>query len=209
MRRLLLFLPAGILLLAGNPKPADLPLIDRLNRDIQLRFQNPLPDTLGMSRIAVPSSMGRHFQPRLTAATDFRPETPSERETTAALEKNRTQVGIYVFGAAILKSDPKILDFRALKGPAAVTAGTPRPAFYPGAPKAAAFPDPLPDWNQIYPVARRAMASFHDGGAGFETTLGSWDIAARPLAAEKRCATCHGAEAHIGGVLYAFRRPKS
>src|SRR5215475_2457776 len=107
MRRLFLFLPAGLLLLAGNPKPADLPLIDRLDHDLQLRFQNPLPDALGMSRVAVPSSMGRHFQPQLTAATDFRPETPSERATVAALEKNHAQVGVYVFGAAILKSDPQ------------------------------------------------------------------------------------------------------
>jgi hypothetical protein len=52
------------------------------------------------------------------------------------------------------------------------------------------------------------MASFRDGGAGFETTLGSWEIAARPVAAEKRCAICHSSESHIGGVLYAFRRPK-
>jgi hypothetical protein len=206
MRRLLLFVPAGLLLFAGNPKLPDLPLVDRLHEHLQLRFQNPLPDTLGMSRVAVPQSMGKHFQPRLTRATDFVPETAEERQTIAKLEANRVQLGLYVFGAEILKVAAGIQSFRALKGPAAITAGSPRPAWYPGAPKVAAFPDPLPDWNEIYPVARRAMASFHDGGTGFETRLGSWDIAARPVAAEKRCALCHGSETHIGGVLYAFRR---
>ena len=32
------------------------------------------------------------------------------------------------------------------------------------------------------------MLSFQEGGAGFETKLESWDIAARPVSAEKRCA---------------------
>jgi hypothetical protein len=209
MRRLLLLLPAGLLLFAGNPKPADLPLIDRLNEHIQLRFQNPLPDTLGMSRVAVPRSMGTHFRPKLSSPTDFVPENAAERQTVAKLEANRVQLGLYVFGADILKAPAELRSFRALKGPAAITAGTPRPAWYPGTAKVPAFPDPLPDWNQIYPVARRAMAAFHDGSAGFETTFGNWDIAARPVAAEKRCAVCHGAEPHLGGVLYAFRRPKS
>ena len=206
--RLLLFLPAGLLLFAGNPKPPDLPLIDRLHEQIQLRFQNPLPDTLGMSRVAVPLSMGKHFRPNYQSPTDFVPENAVERQTVAKLAANRVQLGVYVVGAEILKVPAELRSYRALKGPAAITAGTPRPAWYPGSAKVTAFPDPLPDWQQIYPVARRAMAAFHDGSAGFETTLGNWDIAARPVAAEKRCSVCHGAEPHLGGVLYAFRRAR-
>jgi hypothetical protein len=50
------------------------------------------------------------------------------------------------------------------------------------------------------------MRSFHDGGAGFETKLASWDIAARPVSAWERCVACHGNANRLGGVLYAFRR---
>jgi hypothetical protein len=76
----------------------------------------------------------------------------------------------------------------------------------------------LPDWEAIYPLARRAMKSFQDGSQGFETTFGNWTIAARPvMASQARCVGCHNAQpggnAHpvvldrpIGGVLYAFRR---
>jgi hypothetical protein len=175
---------------------------------LQKRFVIAEPGVFGMSRMAGPSSMGEHFRPRRASITDFASENSDEAQAVAKLEANHVQVGIYLVGAAILRSQPSRLDYRALKGPATITAGTPRPAWYPGDFKASASPDPLPDWNQIYPVARRAMASFHDGGAGFETRLGSWDIAARPVTAEKRCALCHGSETHIGGLLYAFRRAK-
>jgi hypothetical protein len=208
MRRLLPFLLAGLLLFAGNPKPTDLPLIERLNQLLQNRFANAEPGVFGMSRMALPSSMGEHFRPSRVSPTDFAPENPDEIQAIAKLESSHVQVGVYLVGAAILKSQPGVLNYRALKGPAAITAGTPRPAWYPGMSKVSASPDRLPDWNQIYPVARRAMASFHDGGTGFETRLGNWDIAARPVTAEKRCAICHGSETHIGGLLYAFRRAK-
>jgi hypothetical protein len=201
MRRLFLLLCA-----VSPTPPPDLPLIDRLNEHIQLRFHNSQPDALGMSGNAVPRSMGRHFRPRVNSPTDFVPRNTAERETVARLEERDVQVGIYVVGTAILKSPPSLLDFRALKGPAAVTRGTPRPAWYPRAPKAAAFPDPLPDWNEIYPMARRAMSAFHEGGPSFDTTFGTWNIAARPVAGERRCSSCHVPGTSIGGVLYVFRR---
>jgi hypothetical protein len=53
------------------------------------------------------------------------------------------------------------------------------------------------------------MKSFNDGGAGFETEMDSWSIAARPvLASQQRCLGCHDASLNqpIGGVLYAYRR---
>jgi hypothetical protein len=209
MRRLLLSVPVCCVLFAGNPKPRDLPLIDRFQEQVQRRFESPLPDSLGMSRVAVPSSMGGHFSPVRTAERDFIPENALEREVVGQMEEKGVQVGLYVFGPAILAATPEFQDFRALKGPAAITRGTPRPAWYPGQPKVSAEPhDTLPDWNAIYPLARRAMLSFQDGGAGFETKLASWDIAARPVAAAERCATCHGNASHLGGVLDAFRRAK-
>jgi len=87
-----------------------------------------------------------------------------------------------------------------------VTRGTPRPAWIP-------LPGALPDWKTIYPIARRAMKSFEDGGNGFETTVDSWTIAARPVVAAKQtCVACHNHSVElnkpIGGLLYAFRRVK-
>jgi hypothetical protein len=68
----------------------------------------------------------------------------------------------------------------------------------------------LPDWNAVYPLARKAMKSFTDGGTGFETEIDSWSIAARPvLASQQRCLDCHSGLAlnqPVGGVLYAYRR---
>lgn len=217
------YLPLSVLgcfaLFAGNPQPPDLPLIDRLDGLVQQRFQTPLPNTLGMSRVMVPSSFGRHFQPGKIAERDFVPENPDEQEVVARLEEKGVQVGLYLFGAAITVAAPQALDFRALKGPGAVTRGTPRPAWYPSlAPGFPPQPDALPDWNAIYPLAREAMRSFQGGGKGWVGTLGGWNIAARPVvASDQRCVSCHnnqplrtGPEAKpgepIGGILYAFRR---
>jgi hypothetical protein len=138
------------------------------------------------------------------------------------LEEGQIQVGLYLFGTAIANSEPALLNFRALKGPAAITRGTPRPAWYPTlAEPAAPKPGALPDWNAIYPVAQKAMKSFQDGGKGFETTVDNWNIAARPvIASHERCVSCHNHPAYrstgevklhqaIGGVLYAFQRSGS
>jgi hypothetical protein len=193
-------------LFAAN-QPSGLHLISRLDGIVQARFRNPTPGALGMSRIAVPSSMGTHFQPLLGNVRDFISETSEEREVVAALEDSHLQVGLYVFGASIVDVNPEALAFRALKGPGAITRGTPRPAWYPGGLPVPSKADALPDWKTVYPLAKRAMQSFEDGGSGFETTLNGWDVAARPVATDARCATCHGSSAEpVGGVLYAFRR---
>jgi hypothetical protein len=208
--RVLLLMPVCAILFAGNPKPADLPLINRLDELVQLRFHDPLPGALGMSRIVMPMSMGRHFQPDRPSERDFRPENAAEREIVDKLEENRALVGLYVFGTAVRKTAPQALDYRALKGPGTVTRGTPRPAWYPSQLIASPAPaDALPDWKAIYPVARLAMTRFSAGGAGFETSLGGWDIAARPVIAAEQCAACHNQLSlgkAIGGVLYALRR---
>jgi len=213
---------ACIALFARIPQPIDhsLSLINRLDELVQARFQSPAINALGMSRVAVPSSFGRHFSPRYTAQRDFAPENAAEKEVIQQLEDNGLQVGLYVFGAAILDSAPDALDFRALKGPGAMTSGTPRPSWYPAlAQPAAAQPDALPDWKAIYPLARQAMQTFQEGGGGFETVVGSWTVAARPvIAGAQRCVDCHNNPAFrprtvtklnqpLGGVLYAFRRP--
>ena len=206
-------------LFGGNPASQDLPVINLLNAAIQRRFEDPEPNRLGMSRAAMPQSFGAHYRPSLISQTDFRPENEAEAAIVNDLERRHDQVGFYLFGLAIAESDPADLNFRALKGPAAVTKGTPRPAWYPPQPKTAAVKaDALPDWEAIYPLARRAMKSFQDGGHSFETTFDGWDIAARPvMASQARCVGCHNAQpsghAHpavldrpIGGVLFAFRR---
>jgi hypothetical protein len=141
-----------------------------------------------------------------------------EREVITQLEENGIHVGLYVFGTAVVTSSPEDLNYRALKGPGAVTRGTLRPAWYPGQPIVLpASADALPNWKAVYPLAKRAMQSFEDGGSGFETTLDGWNIAARPVVAEARCNVCHDrlyavsspaakGKKSIGGVLYAFRR---
>lgn len=216
-----LFLPAVacIALLARNADPPDLQLelIRRLDGLVQTRFQDPLPFALGMSRIMTPSSFGKHFHPAVTSQRDFQPENPAEREVIAKLEECGLQVGLYLFGAAIVSSTPENLDFRALKGPGTVTGGTPRPRWYPLLNPGVRQADALPDWNAMFPLARKAMNSFQDGGTGFETTFESCNIAARPvMASEQRCVACHNNQAFqskvvaqlhrpIGGVLYVWR----
>jgi hypothetical protein len=225
--RLATFLAAGIgafgciTVFGGNPRAPDLRLINRLDEAVQHRFEVPMPASLGMSRVIRPSSFGGHFQPNMTLQRDFEPESPAEKEAIAALEQRQIQVGFYLFGATIADSEPAQLNFRALKGPGAMTRGTPRPAWYPLlATPAAPKQDTLPDWNAIYPLAREAMKSFQGGGKGFETKLATWNIAARPMtASQERCVTCHSNRAYkplhevrlgeaIGGVLYAFRQAR-
>ena len=200
-----------MLLALGSPRPGDVGLIDELNQCMNVRFQNPSPNALGMSRVMLPPSFGTHYQPFVTRDRDFTPENARETKALAALEEQRLQVGFYLFGRSIADEPAEALNYRALKGPGAVTAGTPRAKWYPGLPQAAiATTDGLPDWKTIYPLARKAMKSFADGGNGFETTVDSWQVAARPLLAEsQRCLACHSGQVMhhaIGGVLYAYRR---
>ena len=145
-----------------------------------------------MSRITTPPSMGKPFHASRGNDRDLLPENAMERELIAKLEEKRVEVGLYLFGTAVVRSAPELSDYRALKGPAAITRVTIR--------------NTLLDWKAMYPVARRAMVAFQVGGGGFESALEGWDIAVRPLAVEKRCATCHDIRRPIGGVIYAFRR---
>jgi hypothetical protein len=203
----------------GNPESPELPLINRLDELVGLRFTRPVAGELGMSRITRPSSMGKQFEPNRANESDFMAENSMEREIIGKLEERGLQVGLYMFGPSIIKAMPQFMDYRALKGPATITRTTPRPGWYPLQPidprihaREAKIPpsptDSLPDWKVIYPLARNAMLRFQEGGAGFETKLESWDIAARPVLAERRCAACHDVTRPIGGVLYAFRRSR-
>lgn len=201
-----------------------LPLIEELNVSVQNRLLKPLPKSLGMSRIMVRSSFGDHFRPLVSDRRDFAPENEQEKQVLATLEARKLQVGLYLFGESILREDSKDFSFRALKGPGAITAGTPRPKWYPGrvlrtpVPATEATEDVLPDWKTIYPVAQRAMRSFKDGGKGFEMEFQGWTLAARPaVAVNEKCVSCHNNKAYtqslgdaklgdpLGGVLYAFR----
>ena len=196
----------ALALTGGYPKP-DPQLIQRLDRAIQRRFASP-PAVLGMSRVAIPSSMGRHFRPTPGAVTDFAPETADERTLLHDLETSSTRVGFYVFGAAITQSAPELLNYRALKGPAVVTPGTVRPAWYPPFAAKVSSPDALPDWAAVYPIARQAMTSFQRGDTMLESSAGPWRILARAVpASSAACMGCHrvAKDAAIGGVLYAYR----
>jgi len=201
----------------GSDPVNDLKLIDHLNDCVQARFEQPPDALLGMSRAFNPQSMREHYVPLFSVTRDFLPENKPEEHALAALEAAPLQVGAYLFGRAIMDEPASHFNYRALKGPAAVTTGTPRPALYPTAVNPNPTPDALPDWNAMYPLAQRAMKSFSDGGGGFETSLGasptSWRIAARPvLAGSEKCIACHGGPGGVslhhalGGVLYAFRR---
>jgi hypothetical protein len=204
-----------ILLLLTLPGTSDLGTIDQLNECVQLRFETLAPGpggrlALGMSRVMRPPSMGEHFLPKFVSQRDFEPETDREKEVLAKLEQESVQVGFYLFGRAILDSVPSDLNPRSLKGPGAITKGTPRAAWYPAGFVPAAQSDALPDWQTIYPLAQKAMRSFAAGDAAFETATGSWHIAARPvMAAQSKCQQCHANVASgepIGGVFYAYRR---
>jgi hypothetical protein len=205
---------------------SDFTLIGQFNDCAQIRFATPpYPDALGMSRMVVPASMGEHFTPAFNTTRDFLPENEKERRILADLESAHLQVGFYVFGRAILGSEAPAFSYRALKGPAAITKGTPRPALYPTAINLNASSDALPDWQTIYPLAQKAMKSFADGGSGFKTTLGSWNIATRPvLASQEKCVACHNSSPRfysprhtealllnqpLGGVIYAYRRSRT
>lgn len=206
------FLPLALLLWFGGRPPVELKKIDDLNDCVQTRFQVPNPETFGMSRNVVENSLGQHFTPLRTLRRDFEPENDRERRALDALEKDGAQVGLYLFGKTVESSAPDALNFRALKGPAAITAGTPRPDWYPGLREdRKVSADALPDWKTIYPLARRAMRSFADGGKGFEMSMDSWQIAARPVrAGSTRCLGCHPSAKSgdaLGGVIYAYRRP--
>lgn len=212
----------GWMLFAGSPEAVNLQLIGRLDECVRNRFADPAPKSLGMSRVAAPVSFGLHYQPNVTSRRDFDPENPAEASIVGEMERRQLQVGLYVFGRAAAAAGPTLRDYRALKGPAAITEGTPRPAWYPPLARLAAqtapHGDTLPDWEAIYPLARRAMKSFQDGGKGFETTLDSWSIAVRPLiASQQRCVACHNNPVYsrvasaklgepLGGVIYAFRQ---
>ena len=183
-------------------------MIDELNECVQQRFQTlpisaaPNRLTLGMSRIVRPSSFGEHFVPKFISKRDFEPENDREKAALAALESESVEVGFYLFGRAIVDAPAEALNPRALKGPGAMTKGTPRPAWYPALALGAAPPaDALPDWKTVYPLAQRAMKSFADGGTGFETSIGSWRIAARPVAArQEKCVACHNNPAYGTGT---------
>jgi hypothetical protein len=219
--RFTLLLASLIAIDSGGPKASDLQLIDQFNESVQLRFQAPQPDSLGMSRVANPGSFGGHFIPLISSARDFSPETPGDKNALSGLEAAGIQSGFYVFGRSIALAGAEELKYRALKGPAVITIGTPRPCWYPPNIRTCESAlDALPDWKDIYPLAQRAMKSFADGGKGFETSAGSWHFAVRVVAAsQQRCVTCHnGTEGvmaraalnqALGGVIYAYRHAPS
>src|ERR1700722_17020775 len=178
------------LLGSSEPSPRNIELVNRFDQIIQTRFRDPMPQTLGMNRAVTANSFGRNYQPILTDLRDFMPQNPAESSLLAELEQQHVQLGIYVFGSDVVRSEPAALNLRALKGPAAITAGTPRPPWYPAnvensghvaAPPLATLrdessnrtvaKDALPDWLEIYSTARGAMKSFPEGGKGFETAV--------------------------------------
>lgn len=223
LRTLLVVSLASLLTLHGTTSPRisveALPLINDLDAAVQERLLTSEAGTFGMSRIMVRPSLGEHFRPVITDRRDFAPVNDQERNVLAAMESHKMQVGLYLFGQSILAESAGPFSYRALKGPGAITAGTPRPEWYPF--KVLNRIDErehsrarLPAWNAIYPIAKRALRSFNDGGKGFEIEFETWTLAARPaIAANSKCVSCHNRMDRaavkmgdpIGGVLYAYR----
>lgn len=188
-----------------------LSIIDEFDHIIQARLVNPpirneSRPPLGMSRMVQPDSYGSHFSPILSNHSDFVPENVHEKDIVAQLENENLELGLFLFGEAVMDRPAIHRDFRALKGPAAITTGTRRSG--------------LPSWNAAYPLAMKAMKSFQDGGHGFETELDGWTIAARPaIATSERCVGCHNMQRGlskkplhkgdvVGGVLYSYKTAK-
>ena len=188
-----------------------LSIIDEFDHIIQARLVSPsvaigVRPPLGMSRVAFPQSYGTHFSPILSNNSDFVPQNDHEKDIIAQLESENLELGLFLFGEAVMDRPAIHRDFRAMKGPAAITTGTRRSG--------------LPSWNAAYPVAMKAMKNFQDGGHGFETELDGWTIAARPaIAKSERCVGCHNMQRGaskkplhlgdaVGGVLYAYKTPK-
>ena len=198
-------------------KPAN--LLEEFDRTIQMRLENPRPESLGMSRVMIRPSMGTHFVPQVSDRRDYAPENEREREILARMEQQGLQVGLYLFGAAVADDPVESFSYRALKGPGAITIGTPRAHWYPrlASKEAPAVAGQLPDGREMYAVAQRAMKSFANGGEGFATKVREWNVMVRPAyAREGRCVHCHNAPGTkstfrvgdaLGGVIYAYRQP--
>ena len=196
-------------------------LADQLDKVMQNRLQTPpmsengMSPQLGMSRMVLPNSYGNHFSANPHNIRDFVPENENERALLAQMEEQKLEVGLYLFGQAIVDQPYTNLNYRALKGPAIITKGTKRPPLLAGLLESPAKSDPdvLPTWREAYPIGQRAMRSFLDGGHGFETKVGWWTIAARPaIASDARCVSCHISSNEsqkigepIGGILYAYK----
>ncbi len=214
--------------------------MDAFNREVQQRFETlagapPADPTkmdfgermaslvadreFGMSRFTVQRSLNQHFVPEFKSLTDCRPVNKTELGLIAELEAAKIQAGLYLIGRRVIDSPGEEQNFRALKGPAIITRGTPRPEWYPSMLTLEnENRDTLPNWLEIYPTAQRAMKSFRDGGKGFETDFKSWHLMARPvIATQARCVICHNNPAFglrervvlqeaIGGILYAYRQ---
>ena len=120
-----------------------LSIIDEFDHVIQARLVSPsvtigVRQPLGMSRVAQPDSYGSHFSPILGNRSDFVPENDHEKEIVAQLEDKNLELGLFLFGEAVMDRPAIHRDFRAMKGPAAITTGTRRSG--------------LPSWNAAYPV---------------------------------------------------------
>jgi len=111
--------------LDSKPSASDLSLIEEFDACIKLRFELPpaQPTNLGMSRAAVPPSFGQHFVPQFETTRDFVPENNREKKALAALEAAPIQAGFYLFGSTVVDAPAGAPNYRALKGPAAITGG--------------------------------------------------------------------------------------
>lgn len=198
--------PVAILLMlaARWPEGAAPPRLDEFDAEVQRRFSDGRG--FGMSRLLRFPTLGRHFRAPAGARTDFAPENEREREIIERWTRDGWQAGLYVFGAGIRDSGVEAHFHRALKGPGVLVEGTAR--------------EELPRWEEMYPVALRAMEAFERGRDFREETIGSWRVTARAVRApDERCVECHNrglariergrqfqAGDALGGALYLYRR---
>ncbi|MEZ5352499.1 MAG: hypothetical protein R2762_07665 [Bryobacteraceae bacterium] len=183
---------------------------DELHSAILKRFGEF--QTFGMSRIVTPASLGAHFNPTIGAVRDLTPETEQEKRLIESLEGAGYQVVFYLAGRRILDETPETQNYRALKGPAILTAGTPRPMgpFTILVRPTSTNENAAIDWRSIYPVVRAGMRELDAGKAPPPTMLDSWMVSTKPVRAFKQeCTRCHpGSSAGdlLGAAVYVYRR---
>jgi len=149
------------------PAPAE--LIDVFDRGVQKRFHDVLG--FGMARIATDRK--------------FVPDTEEEKAAVKAFKKAKVTVALFLVGRLALEPTPErdrfeAYDFfkRAIGNPLFVRVNT--------------NSRPLPYRWELLRYAGEALTMFSRGKDSFESTVGEWNVRARPVrASDQECLRCH------------------
>jgi hypothetical protein len=188
--RMITLLSLNAILLAAAPPPTFRTTVPneiaRLDDCIQTRFLDR--KAFGMMRISPSQFHGRGI---------FQPENPTEHAAVEQLKEKGFEVAVYLVGRQALDARPFPTRRSGLQGPAAITL----PA-----------ETQLPEQAAILSEGRSALAKIgHE--RGYETRVGDWSVAIRPLrASNQTCIQCHTTVAGapklgdaLGIVMYVYR----